>query len=100
MAASCRSCGAQVWWAINHRGTRVILDREPVERPERGLVYALAHRGESEEEASVRPATAEDPGPFFSDHHAQCPQRDAWSEGYRRSRDDDPRRDINAPSEP
>lgn len=61
MAATCRSCGAEIVWAITKSGKRMPLDADPVT----GLGVFVFDNG-----------YAVDPPPLRRSHFATCPNAD------------------------
>lgn len=69
MAARCKSCGAELIWAVNPvTGAKVPLDAEPAERP-KGL-YRL---DTSTDPPSATPARGE---LVYVNHFVTCPSRE------------------------
>lgn len=66
---NCRSCGAEIIWAVTELGKRMPLDAEPAERPT-GLF-----RIQREEDGAVR-AFSVSGQPVYLSHFATCPHAD------------------------
>jgi len=77
----CRSCGAEVRWALTERGKRMPLDPQPVDDTEREL-FVLRGRDQLLPTAVAVPAGAFEEEPHFRSHFASCPH----AEQHRRSR--------------
>ena len=68
--ATCRSCGAEIRWAITETGERMPLDADPVGSVKAGLFTITVETVDGEERVearSVRPAR------FYVSHFATCP---------------------------
>lgn len=65
--SACRSCGAEVFWAVTTSGKRMPVDAEPVQGTE-GNVYIV----EGDPPLAVVGTHTE--GPTYTSHFATCPQ--------------------------
>lgn len=61
--SACRSCRAEIVWAVTNAGKRIPLDAEP--KPQPGLfVFDNGY--------------AKPPPPVYESHFVTCPQADDW----------------------
>ena len=74
--ASCRSCGAELVWAVTANGKRIPLDTKPVEHPKSGL-FRLVSAGI---DPRIRPplAASADADDLYVSHFATCPNAEEW----------------------
>lgn len=68
----CRSCGAEIVWAVTEKGKRAPLDAAPVD----GGTFSL-EPGTDSPRAVFVPVEARS-GPLFVSHYATCPQASNW----------------------
>lgn len=74
MAATCRSCGADIIWVVNTNGKKVPLDEKPITGP----VYDI--RGTFDGTQIAAPVAIDPPGrPLFRSHFETCPDAKDWS---------------------
>lgn len=71
--STCRSCGAEILWAITEKGKPMPLDAAPVEAADaRQGLFEIAHTGEGTFAIPSRPVPAR-----FVSHFATCPNADS-----------------------
>lgn len=85
MSTTCRSCGAEIWWAHTTAGRLIPVDSEPVDD---GNVVATGRQTQQSTVSNAivtRPEVkVEEPGLFPDDrlryvaHFATCPNADEW----------------------
>jgi hypothetical protein len=71
-AEKCRSCGADVIWALSRNGKPMPFDAKPVTG-----IYYLIDGIHPEEKLAVH-ATRPETGPLFRSHFATCPDAEKW----------------------
>lgn len=77
MTATCRSCGAEIFWTYTQGGQRMPLDAEPILEAVAGA-FIVNYQGRC---LAAQPLL--DDGPFYMNHFATCPQGKSWSKGER-----------------
>lgn len=81
MSAKCRSCGAEIIWAITTRGKRIPLNAEPTMKGNMVIVddvIALEH-GMSTPPLARAVSPMLEPGQVrYLPHHAVCPEANRW----------------------
>lgn len=70
---NCRSCGAEILWALTKNGKRIPLNAEPVERM-KGTFQLTYPGGEGSEPVAVTMAGTD----VYVSHFATCPNASAW----------------------
>lgn len=79
--ATCRSCGAGIWWTVTADGKKMPVDEEPV-TDGGNVVLALAPDGTLKSRVLKDSEEAPEGHRLYKSHFATCPQRDE----HRRSR--------------
>lgn len=73
--SACRSCGAEVVWAVTEAGRRMPIDAQPVDGG--NVILHPAERGQSPTATVVgkqpQPSLFGDDGPRYTSHFATCP---------------------------
>lgn len=70
----CRSCNAEIRWALSARGRRIPLDPEPYTGPEPSGLFRLADPDGLVPTAITVPPGALEADPVYRSHFATCPE--------------------------
>jgi len=75
--SACRSCGAEIIWALTENGKRIPLDAEPYAGDSPSGLFVL--RQFSDEKTAIATTPDAFPGEYlWRSHFASCPQAKEW----------------------
>lgn len=74
----CRSCGAEIVWAITDHGRKMPLDAKPYEGGSSNGLFVLLPDAERAPSAIAVPPAAYEGEELHTSHFATCPDAESW----------------------